>query len=147
LNGPLPENGGLSFGKKRERKNGAKIIQKKLDISLRNWYNNSVEFKSKNSLTSLNCTVIYYEQVKMTETQKCETVEEYLARGGKVTKLGQTSVAPDGLYFEISAEPQILRAVSWRQLESEADYEIDDPQYWKKLNQKLDAALKKHRDK
>jgi hypothetical protein len=44
-------------------------------------------------------------------------------------------------------EPQVLRTVSWRQLENEADHEIDDPQYWNKLNRKLDAALKKYRDK
>ena len=43
LNGPLPENGGLSFGKKRERKNGVKIIQKRLDILLKTLYNESVD--------------------------------------------------------------------------------------------------------
>ena len=83
----------------------------------------------------------------MTDTERCETVQEYLKRGGKITKLGQTSAAPDGLYFEVPMEPQILRTVSWRQLENEADHEIDDPQYWNKLNRKLDAALKKYRDK
>ena len=120
-------------------------LKKRLDISLRNWYNNSVEFKSGNRLTSMNCTLIYYEQVKMTDTQRCETVQEYLERGGKITKLGQTSAAPDGLYFEVPMEQQVLRAVSWRQLENEADHDdIDDPQYWNKLNKKLDAALKKY---
>ena len=43
LNGPLPENGGLSSGKKRERKNGVKIIQKRLDILLKTLYNESVD--------------------------------------------------------------------------------------------------------
>ena len=83
----------------------------------------------------------------MTETQKCETVEEYLARGGKITKLGETAPAPDSLRFEMPVQHAVLHTVSWRELEQQADYEIDDPQYWKKLNAKLDAVLKRSKKK
>ena len=79
----------------------------------------------------------------MTETQKCETVEEYLARGGKSTKLWENAPAPDSLWFEMPVHHAVLHTVSWRELVLQADPEIDDPQYWKKLNAKLDAVLKK----
>ena len=81
----------------------------------------------------------------MTETQRCESVEEYLARGGKITKLGETTPAPDSLVFEVPMEHAVLQTVSWRELERQADPEIDDPQYWNKLNAKLDEELKKIR--
>ena len=83
----------------------------------------------------------------MTETQKCETVEEYLARGGKITKLGETAPAPDNLVFELPVQHAVLHTVSWRELVLQADPEIDDPQYWKKLNAKLDAVLKRSKKK
>ena len=69
----------------------------------------------------------------------------YLARGGKITKLGETAPAPDSLRFEIPMQHAVLHTVSWRELEQQADYEIDDPQYWKKLNAKLDAVLKRNK--
>ena len=75
--------------------------------------------------------------------QRCESVEEYLERGGKITHLGETSAAPNGLHFDIPAEAETLQAVSWKQVEREADSEIDDDQYWKKLNERLDEELKK----
>ena len=81
----------------------------------------------------------------MTETQKCETVEEYLARGGKITKLGETAPAPDNLRFEMPVQHAVLHTVSWREMEQQADPVIDDRQYWKKLNAKLDAVLKKNK--
>ena len=79
----------------------------------------------------------------MTETQRCESVEEYLKRGGKITRLGETSAAPDSLVFEVPMEHAVLQTVSWRELERQADPEIDDPQYWNKLNAKLDGELKR----
>ena len=82
----------------------------------------------------------------MTETQKCETVEEYLARGGKITKLGETAPAPDNLRFEMPVQHAVLHTVSWREMEQQAAPEIDAPQYWKKLNAKLDAVLKKSKE-
>ena len=75
--------------------------------------------------------------------QRCESGEEYLERGGKITHLGETSAAPNGLHFDIPAESETFQAVSWKHVEREADSEIDDDQYWKKLNERLDEELKK----
>ena len=75
--------------------------------------------------------------------QRYESVEEYLERGGKITHLGETSAAPNGLHFNIPAESETFQAVSWKQVEREADSDIDDDQYWKKLNERLDEELKK----
>ena len=75
--------------------------------------------------------------------QRCESVEEYLERVGKITHLGETSAAPNGLHFDIPAESETFQAVSLKQVEREADSEIDDDQYWKKLNERLDEELKK----
>ena len=51
----------------------------------------------------------------MTETQRCESVEEYLKRGGKITRLGETSAAPDCLVFEVPMEHAGLQTVSGRE--------------------------------
>jgi len=79
--------------------------------------------------------------------QHRETVEEYLNRGGKVTKLSP-SPAPAtvgaGFFSEESpAEPEMIQTVSWRELYEDVDPEREDKSYWTKLNKKLDAALKK----
>ena len=76
-----------------------------------------------------------------------ETVEEYLNRGGKVTKLSP-SPAPQtvgaGFFSEESpAEPEMVRTVSWRELYEDVDPEREDKSYWTQLNKKLDKALKK----
>ena len=83
--------------------------------------------------------------------QREETVEEYLNRGGKITVLppapNGTAIGA-GLYEPAASpvsEPEMIQTVSWRELERQADPEIDDPQYWNKLNAKLDEELKKIR--
>lgn len=100
-----------------------------------NWYNDSVEFKSE--------SITYNMKEKM---QKRETVEEYLARGGKITKLDplpNVSVGANLNETPKPTEPEMIRVVPWSELYEEADPELDDPQYWKKLNTKLDEVLKK----
>jgi len=76
-----------------------------------------------------------------------ETVEEYLNRGGKVTKLSP-SPAPQtvgaGFFSEESpAESEMIQVVSWRELYEDVDPEREDKSYWTQLNKKLDKALKK----
>ena len=75
-----------------------------------------------------------------------ETVEEYLNRGGKITRLSP-STAPQtvgaGFFSEESpAESEMIQVVSWRELYDSVDPEIDDRTYWTKLNKKLDKVLK-----
>ena len=76
-----------------------------------------------------------------------ETVEEYLNRGGKITRLSpSTAPATVGAGFfseESPAEPEMVRTVSWRELYEDVDPEREDKSYWTKLDKKLDAALKK----
>jgi len=79
--------------------------------------------------------------------QHRETVEEYLNRGGKVTKLSP-SPAPQtvgaGFFSEESpAESEMIQVVSWRELYEDVDPEREDKSYWTQLNKKLDKALKK----
>ena len=79
------------------------------------------------------------------ETQRIETIEEYLKRGGTITKLTPTpnGIAEGaGLYEKEEPKgPQIIQTVSWRELYEESDPELDDPLYWKKLNERLDEML------
>ena len=79
--------------------------------------------------------------------QHRETVEEYLNRGGTVTKLSP-SPAPQtvgaGFFSEESpAESEMIQVVSWRELYEDVDPEREDKSYWTQLNKKLDKALKK----
>ena len=75
-----------------------------------------------------------------------ETVQEYLDRGGKITRLSP-SPAPAtvgaGFFSEESpAEPEMVRTVSWREVYDTVEPEIDDRTSWTKLNKKLDKVLK-----
>ena len=82
--------------------------------------------------------------------QKRETVEEYLARGGKITKsnpLPYVSVGANLYETPKPTEPEMIRVVPWAELYEEVDPELDDPQYWKKLNRKLDQILEKNKKK
>ena len=80
--------------------------------------------------------------------QQQETVEQYLKRGGTITTLPP---APDdgaqGFWTDSSADytkkAELIQTVSWGELYESADPEIDDPKYWKKLNERLDKALLK----
>ena len=80
--------------------------------------------------------------------QQQETIEQYLKRGGTITTLPP---APDGGtqgFWTDSGEDytkkaELIQTVSWGELYEESDPEIDDPKYWKKLNERLDKALVK----
>ena len=82
--------------------------------------------------------------------QQRETVEQYLKRGGTITRY---SPAPNGNRegagllenSSVSTEPQLISTVSWRDLYESADPELDDPKYWKNLNKKLDQIIKKNK--
>jgi len=81
-------------------------------------------------------------------SQREETVEEYLNRGGKITTLPPSPngiSATASLYVSESspAEPEMVRTVSWREMYESADPELEDKTYWTKLNKRLDKLLKK----
>ena len=79
-----------------------------------------------------------------------ETVEEYLKRGGTVTKIPEVldtigSVwSQQGYKTEKSEVPRVL---SWKSPEMRPDErfdsEDDDRKYWKKLDRRCDQLLKK----
>ena len=85
--------------------------------------------------------------------QQQETVEQYLKRGGTITKLPPSPngiAAGAGLFGKetksnngtSTSDPQVgVQMVSWRDLYEESDPEIDDPKYWKKLNKRLDEII------
>ena len=85
--------------------------------------------------------------------QQQETGEQYLKRGGTITKLPPS---PNGIAVGAglfgketksnngtsTSDPQVgVHTVSWRDLYEESDPEIDDPKYWKKLNKRLDEII------
>ena len=80
-----------------------------------------------------------------------ETVEEYLERGGKITVL---SPSPQSKIIYVSEEHTsssdngranngMIRTVPWKEMYSNGN--IDDPEYWKKLNKRMDEYLKKNK--
>ena len=79
-----------------------------------------------------------------------ESVEEYMKRGGKITKLkespesvGYLFSSPCAVGWTVKAAPEPVRTVSWGDLHT--DDKVKDDQYWKKLNKALDRELKKKR--
>jgi len=81
-------------------------------------------------------------------SQREETVQEYLDRGGKITTLPPTPngiPVGAGLYEPAAApsEPEMIQTVSWRELYEDVDPEREDKTYWTQLNKKLDKMLKK----
>ena len=81
-----------------------------------------------------------------------ETVEEYLQRGGTVTKVPQVLdtvgswwgyARPD--YQAESPKEDTQKVVSWKSVQPDErfDTEDDDRKYWKKLDRRCDKLLKK----
>ena len=81
-----------------------------------------------------------------------ETVEEYLQRGGTVTKVPQVLdtvgswwgyARPD--YQAESPKEDTQKVVSWKSVQPDErfDTEDDDRKYWKKLDRRCDQLLKK----
>ena len=83
--------------------------------------------------------------------KKEETVDEFLQRGGHITNLNPSptgSTEGAGLYeTHPTDEPQMVRVVPWKELYEEVDPELDDPKYWKKLNERLDEINSKYDEK
>ena len=81
--------------------------------------------------------------------QQQETVEQYLKRGGKITTLPHDPAfdTTNGFWIDKGADyskkAELIQTVSWGELYESADPELDDPKYWKKLNERLDKALVK----
>ena len=86
--------------------------------------------------------------------QREETVEEFLKRGGKVTRLPDgpnsfygveldtpTTVKQTG---EIPAESTELKCVSWKDIEHDEKIIESDDQYWKAVDRAVDKLMKKY---
>ena len=86
--------------------------------------------------------------------QREETVEEFLKRGGKVTRLPDghnsfygveldtpTTVKPTG---EIPAESTELKCVSWKDIEHDEKIIETDDQYLKAVDAAVDKLMQKY---
>ena len=86
--------------------------------------------------------------------QREETVEEFLKRGGKVTRLPDgpnsfygveldtpTTVKPTA---DIPAESTELKCVSWKDIEHDEKIIESDDQYWKAVDRAVDKLMKKY---
>ena len=86
--------------------------------------------------------------------QREEPVEEFLKRGGKVTRLPDgpnsfygveldtpTTVKPTG---EIPAESTELKCVSWKDIEHDEKIIESDDQYWKAVDRAVDKLMSKY---
>ena len=79
-----------------------------------------------------------------------ETVEEYLQRGGTVTKIPQVLDTVGSWWgynlhkFE-TLNDDTQKVVSWKSVQPDErfDTEDDDRKYWKKLDRRCDKLLKK----
>ncbi len=79
-----------------------------------------------------------------------ETVEEYLQRGGTVTKIPEVLDTVGSWWgynlhkFE-TLNDDVQQVVSWKsvQPDNRFDTEDDDRKYWKQLNKRCDKLLKK----
>ena len=90
----------------------------------------------------------------MSEEQRHETVEEFLKRGGKVTRLPDgpnsfygveldtpTTVKPTA---DIPAASTELKCVSWKDIEHDEKIIESDDQYWKAVDRAVDKLMKKY---
>ena len=86
--------------------------------------------------------------------QREETVEEFLKRGGKVTRLPDgpnsfygveldtpTTVKPTA---DIPAASTELKCVSWKDVEHDERIIESDDQYWKELDRRIDMLMSKY---
>ena len=86
--------------------------------------------------------------------QREETVEEFLKRGGKVTRLPDgpnsfygveldtpTTVKPTA---DIPAESTELKCVSWKDVEHDEKIIESDDQYWKAVDRAVDKLMSKY---
>jgi len=86
--------------------------------------------------------------------QRKETVEEYLQRGGTVTQSTQVLDTVGSWWgynlhkFE-TLNDDTQQVVSWKSVQPDErfDTEDDDRKYWKKLDRRCDALLKKLKKK
>ena len=80
-----------------------------------------------------------------------ETVQEFLARGGKIRKNEESSGGPmPASVYPICSnmiptryETTTLKALSWSEVIKEEEDRVIDTQYWKDLNKALDKELKR----
>ena len=90
----------------------------------------------------------------MSEEQRHETVEEFLKRGGKVTRLPDgpnscygveldtpTTVKPTA---DIPAASTELKCVSWKDIEHDEKIIESDDQYWKAVDRAVDKLMSKY---
>ena len=87
------------------------------------------------------------------QPKRTETVEEYLKRGGKVTRLpdGPNSFYGVELDTPTTTKPTSemtetveYKRVSWKDVEHDERIIESDDQYWKELDRRIDTLMSKY---
>ena len=87
--------------------------------------------------------------------QRYETVNEYLKRGGSITKLPSSEKRNTSLYQalcgvggRVQEEPkEAMGTLDWKALQNDLDPDQRDRQYWKKLDKRLNQLLREGKKK
>ena len=89
----------------------------------------------------------------MSEEQRHETVEEFLKRGGKVTRLPDGPNSFYGVELDTpttvkptseTAEYEVTKRVSWKDVEHDEKIIETDDQYWKAVDAAVDKLMQKY---
>ena len=89
----------------------------------------------------------------MSEEQRHETVEEFIKRGGKVTRLPDGPNSFYGVEMDTpttvkptseTAEYEVTKRVSWKDVEHDEKIIETDDQYWKAVDAAVDKLMSKY---
>jgi len=109
-----------------------------------------VEFKNKNRSYCMY-SAINHIMKKMIMNMRQETVDEFLQRGGTVTKIPEVLDTVGSWwgyqerYQAESIKDGTQQVVSWESIQPDKRFDTDDDdrKYWKKLDKRCDKLLKK----
>ena len=88
------------------------------------------------------------------ETKRTETIEEYIKRGGTITRLPDSPNSFYAVEFEKSTATtksnplkenlEIYKRVSWKDIEHDDSIVETDDQYWKEVDRAVDKLMSKY---
>ena len=87
------------------------------------------------------------------QPKRTETVEEYLQRGGTITRLPDSPNSFYGVEMDTptttkptseTAEYEVTKRVSWKDVEHDDKIIETDDQYWKQVNRAVDKLMSKY---
>ena len=87
---------------------------------------------------------------KMIMNMRLETVDEFLQRGGTITKIPEVLDTVGSWWgfqerYQVESLKEDTQQVSWKSIQPDErfDTEDDDRKYWKQLDKRCDQLLKK----